>query len=381
MITPYFHANATTLKEPSILPIPKLAAKAYILIDYNSGKVLAEKNAHLRLAPASLTKIMTAYIVSKNLTSNNLSLAQKTQVSTKAWKMHGSRMFIEQGKWVTVNDLLHGLIIQSGNDATVALAEMIAGNESGMVDLMNQETKQLELNNTHFANSTGLPHNNHYSTASDLAILTQHIIHDFPKEYPIYAKKWFSYNNIKQANRNKLLWHDASIDGVKTGMTDKAGYCLIASARRDNMRLIAVVLGAKSNNTRAQQAAQLLNYGYNNFKTKLISTQNAPLKKIEVWMGKKNNLTIGLNQDWYITLPKAQLAQLQAEITIKKPLMAPISQNTIIGHLNLKIKDKLFASKPIVSLETIDKANFFSRTFDYLKYKLISSTHFIKNMI
>ena len=357
---------------------PKLSAKAYILVDYNSGRILAEKNATTRFAPASLTKIMTAYLVSKSLTNGTITFNQKTQVSTKAWKMPGSRMFIEQGKWVSVDDLLHGLIIQSGNDATVALAELIGGSESSMVDMMNQQAKILKLKNTHFANSTGLPHSNHYSTATDLALLTKHVIHDYPKEYGLYDKKWFSFNKIKQANRNQLLWKDNYVDGVKTGMTDKAGYCLIASAKRDNMRLIAVVLGAKSSNDRASQAAKLLNYGFNTFKTKLISKRNVELTKIRIWMGTKKLLSLGLNKDWYVTLPKAQLNNLETALIINKSPMAPIDQNTAMGQLQLKINDQFLASHPLISLETIKNTNLLGKSIDYIHYKFNKTISFIK---
>lgn len=343
---------------------PSLAASSYFLVDFDSGRVLAEKNADKRLPPASLTKIMTVYVVFHELGSGHLSLDEPVTVSKKAWRTPGSRMFIEVNKQVSVENLLKGVIIQSGNDASVALAEHVAGDESTFAAMMNQHAERLGMTNSHFVNSMGLPNENHYTTARDLATLTRTLIREFPEYYRWDSEKEFTYNNITQKNRNKLLWRDESVDGVKTGHTDEAGYCLVASAKRDNMRLITVVMGTSSENARANESQALLNYGFRFFETHRLYEGGTPLTKARVWKGDSKQLQIGLQDDLYVTIPRRHFNDLKAETKIDGRIIAPVAEGENAGMLSVMLGADVVASKPIIALNSISKGSLFQRLYD-----------------
>jgi len=350
---------------PILIPAkPMLAATGYILEDFHSGEVLAEKNADERLAPASLTKIMTAYVVFKELGAGNLSLDEKVTISEKAWKTPGSRMFIEVGTQVTVEDLLKGMIIQSGNDASVALAEHVAGNETIFASMMNQHAQQLGLTNTRFANSMGLPAENHYTTARDLAKLSHHLIKDFPEYYRWDSQKEFTYNKITQPNRNRLLWKDASVDGIKTGHTKEAGYCMVTSAKRDDMRLIAVVMGTSSESARSNESQTLLNYGFRFYETHRLFQGNKSLKEARVWQGAHKTLQLGLKEDLYVTIAKRNYKNLKVLTNVDKGIVAPITKGAKYGNVEVKLEGKIIVSKPLVALKEIAKGSFVQRLYD-----------------
>jgi len=343
---------------------PALAAKAYFLTDFDSSKVLAEHNADERLAPASLTKIMTAYVAFQELKDGNISLEDRVTISEKAWKTLGSRMFIEVNKQVEVEKLLKGVIISSGNDASVALAEHIAGNESTFADLMNQTAERLGMFGTHFVNSMGLPSPDHYSTARDLATLTRALIRDFPEYYEWHAIREFSFNNITQQNRNKLLWRDSSVDGVKTGHTEGAGYCLVASAKKGDMRLISVVMGTKSTAARASQNQALLNYGFRFFVTQLLYTANEALARARIWKGQEKMLQLGLAEDLYVTVPRRYLNDLQAKTEVSGKIMAPVSQGDTLGTLAILLGEQVYRTEPLTALKEIPLGSFFRQMYD-----------------
>lgn len=350
--------------EISIPPPPNIAASAHILISYDTGKVLAENNADVKLAPASLTKIMAVYVVFREISNGHLHLDDMVTISQKAWETPGSRMFIEVGNQVKVEDLLKGIIIQSGNDATVALAEHIAGDENTFADMMNQHAQRLGMKNTHFSDSNGLPIDNHYTTARDLAILTQALIKEFPDFYRWFSQKEFTFNNIVQHNRNQLLSRDETVDGVKTGFTDAAGYCLVASALRNNMRLISVVMGASSPNARANENQNLLNYGFRFYEAHKLYQGKTPLTEARVWKGDSRNVPAGLAEDFYVTIPRRQYDDLKATITLDKKVTAPIKEGTKLGTVNVTLKGEQFASQDLVALKTVDQGNIFQRLFD-----------------
>jgi D-alanyl-D-alanine carboxypeptidase (penicillin-binding protein 5/6) len=341
---------------PSIIPSPpKLAATGYVLMDYQSGQVIAQSQADQRLEPASLTKMMTAYVVSHELMSGHIALDDKVRVSEKAWRMPGSRMFIEVGNEVTVEKLLKGLIIQSGNDASVALAEHVAGSEDSFVPLMNAHARTLGLTGTHFANSTGLPHPEHYTTPHDMALLAVAIIRDFPDHYSWYSEKSYSYNNISQNNRNLLLFRDDTVDGLKTGHTEAAGYCLVASAERNEMRLISVVMGTKSEKARAQESQKLLNYGFRFYETHLLYSAGQELKEMRIWKGEVESLKLGLSDELYVTVPRGQYKQLSASLNVDKTITAPVSLGQSMGSVNIRLDDQMLAERPLVALQGVQK--------------------------
>lgn len=338
------------------LPIPAapdLEAKSYHMIDFHSGEVLASKNADLKLAPASMTKIMTALIVFREVNQGNLNLDEKVRISEKAWRTPGSRMFIEVNKFVTIDELLHGMLVQSGNDATVALAEHIAGDEATFSKLMNQVAQQLGMANSHFTNSSGLPDDKHYSSARDLAILTHALIKESPTLYKINAIKEYTYNGITQQNRNKLLWRDDSVDGVKTGHTEDAGYCLVSSAVRDDMRLISVVMGTDSIAARNNVNQALLNYGYRFYTTHLLYKSQQTLADARVWKGAQQQLPVGLAEDLYLTVPRNQYKHLDASLELLPQLIAPIKKNQTVGTAIIKLKSDTVATRPLVALQDI----------------------------
>ena len=349
---------SSVLAAPALIPAPpRINAKAYLLIDHNSGHVLAEHNADKKIEPASLTKLMTAYVVLYEIDRGGISLDDEVKISEKAWRMGGSRMFIRVNTLVTVRELLKGLIIQSGNDASVALAEHIASSESSFVELMNQHAERLGMNSTHFNNSTGWPDKNHYTTARDLSILSRAIINDFPKHYSEYKEKEYTYNNIRQYNRNRLLWLDDRVDGLKTGHTEAAGYCLISSAKNDNMRLISVVTGTKRDDARIAASRKLLNYGFRFFETRLIHQANTEITKLRVWKGEQEELALGIAKDLYVTLAKGSFKKIKNNIQVEAMIEAPITAGQNYGQLNIMLGDKKIASQKLIALSDIKKGS------------------------
>ena len=357
-----FAAAATT---PTLTPPPPdVAARGYILLDHQSGRVIAEQKAGERMEPASLTKMMTAYIVFDELAKDKIQLDDQVLISEKAWRMAGSRTFVEVDTKVPVETLLKGMIVQSGNDATVALAEHVAGAEEVFATLMNQTAQMLGLNGTHYINSTGLPDPDHYTTARDMALLAQALIRDFPDYYAWYGIKEFSYNGITQYNRNKLLWRDDSVDGVKTGHTEAAGYCLVSSAQQDDMRLIAVILGAGSENARARESQKLLSYGFRFFETHRLYAPLEPLTTVKVWKGASDELALGLSQEMYVTIPRGQYDQLKAAMKINPTITAPVDKGTELGTVEITLNDTAIAQAPLVAMIDVSEAGFFRRLMD-----------------
>jgi D-alanyl-D-alanine carboxypeptidase (penicillin-binding protein 5/6) len=346
---------------------PELPAKAYYLEDFNSGRVLAESNADERLPPASLTKIVTAYVVFRELGSGNLKLTDMVTISPKAWHTEGSRMFVEVNKQVPVEDLIKGMIIQSGNDASVALAEHIAGDETIFAQLMNQHAERLGMKNSHFTNSMGLPDPGHYTSARDLAIVTRSIIREFPQYYKWHSLKEFYFNGIKQMNRNKLLWRDDTVDGVKTGHTEDAGFCLVASALRDGMRLISVVMGTKSDEARASSNQALLNYGFRFFETRPLYKGGEKLAESKVWKGAEPAVPVGLRDDLYVTIPRKQYDKLKATMDLDKEMAAPIGKGQVLGRVNIHLNDEVITQAPLVALQEVAVGGVFRRLLDNLR--------------
>ncbi|MFW5450383.1 MAG: D-alanyl-D-alanine carboxypeptidase family protein [Methylophagaceae bacterium] len=345
---------------------PTVAAKSYILQDFASGRVLAELNSEQRLPPASITKLMTAYVVSHELEAGNIDLADEVLISEKAWRMVGSRSFIEVNTKVPVEVLLRGMIIQSGNDAAVALAEHVAGSEETFAQLMNQYAQQLGMVNTNYRNSTGLPDKDHYTTAKDIAILSTATIRDFPEHYKWYAEKEFTYNDITQHNRNKLLWRDTSVDGLKTGHTEAAGYCLAASAKRSDMRLISVVLGTRSENARAQETQKLFNYGFRFFETHDLYDAQAKIADIKVWKGADKLVNLGLDQSLAVTVPRGRYKELVATTNIQQPVIAPIALGAPLGEVEIRLGDELIAKQSLVALQAVNEGSWWRKLLDAL---------------
>lgn len=350
--------------EVSTPSAPTINAAAYILHDYHTGKVLAENNADAKLAPASLTKIMTVYVVFTELSNGHLHLEDMVTISEKAWKTSGSRMFVELGNQIKVEDLLKGVIIQSGNDASVALAEHVGGNEETFAEMMNQHAIRLGMANSHFKNSDGLPVEDHYTTARDLAILTTALIKEFPDYYRWFSQKEFTFNKITQQNRNKLLSRDESVDGVKTGFTDDAGYCLVASALREDMRLISVVMGAKSANARANENQTLLNYGFRFYESHRLYQGKMALNEVRVWKGASKTISLGLAEDIYVTIPRRQYKDLKAVINVDKKITAPVADGAKLGSVKVTLKDEVVFNKDLVALKAVDQGNIFQRLSD-----------------
>jgi D-alanyl-D-alanine carboxypeptidase (penicillin-binding protein 5/6) len=343
---------------------PTIAAGSYILQDYHSGKVLAENNADVKLAPASLTKIMAVYVVFNELRNGHLHLDDTATISQKAWSTGGSKMFIKVDDKVKIEDLLKGVIIQSGNDASVALAEHVAGDESTFAEMMNQHALRLGMTNSHFVDSNGLPAENHYTTARDLATLTSAVIKEFPDYYRWFSQQEFTYNNITQHNRNTLLTRDGSVDGVKTGFTDDAGYCLVASALRNDMRLISVVMNTKSANARASENQNLLNYGFRFFESHKLYQGKTALTEARVWKGDVKNVSVGLAEDFYVTIPRRQFDGVKSDIIVDKNLMAPIKEGTKLGSINATLKGEALASKELIALNPVQQGGIFRRLYD-----------------
>lgn len=363
--------SAATVATPIVIPeAPQIAAKGYVLMDYHSGKILAEKEMNTKLSPASLTKMMTSYVIGQEISRGNISLDDQVVVSQKAWAKNypdSSKMFIEVGTSVSVRDLNKGIVIQSGNDACVAMAEHIAGSEDAFVDLMNAWASSLNMNNTHFANVHGLDHPNLYSTPYDMALLSQALIRDVPDEYALYAEKQFTYNGITQYNRNSLLWDNSmNVDGIKTGHTSNAGYSLVSSATEDDMRLIAVVMGTKDTNARKVESKKLLSYGFRFFETVAPHKAGETLVNEAIWMGDKPTVALGIKQDTYVTLPRGQTKDLTASFVIEKELKAPINKGDIVGTLYYQVQGNEVAQYPLMALETVQQGSLFSRLWDYL---------------
>jgi len=343
---------------PKVIPkAPIIAANSYIMVDFDSGKILSEKAADTQVHPASITKVMTSYVLFHELKEGNIQLTDLVTISKKAWKTPGSRMFIEVNRKVSVEDLLKGMIIQSGNDASVALAEFVAGSEEAFAALMNQHASQLGMKNTNFMNSTGLPHPEHLTTARDLGILATALIRDFPDYYKWYAVKEFKFNKIKQFNRNKLLWRDKSVDGIKTGHTEAAGYCLVASSKREDMRLITVLLGTKSTSARAQESQKLLNFGFRFYETHALYQANVPLKSVRIYKGKKTELALGLKDTLHVTIPRGQRKNLKPSIKLQQIIEAPVSKGNEFGQVEVLLDGKVAAKVPVIALEDIPKGS------------------------
>jgi len=356
---------ATAQAEPASLPpvpaAPAVGARAHILLDLNSGAVLSENAADERMDPASITKLMTAYAVFSELRKGRMTLDEEVTVSERAWRTGGSRMFIEVGTRVPVEDLLRGMIIQSGNDASVALAEHTAGTEKAFADLMNEYARRLGMENTNFRNATGLPAENHYSSARDIGLLASAIIREFPEYYPLYSEREFTYNDITQRNRNKMLWRDPSVDGMKTGMTDAAGYCLVSSAEREGMRLVSVLLGTSSAKARADATQSLLNWGFRFYESHRLYAAGEPVTTARLWKGEIDTMELGLLQDLWVTLPRGHYDQLQASTEIPSPLLAPVQTDRAVGRLKISIQDRMLADRELFPLVSSQEAGIVRR--------------------
>lgn len=351
---------------------PQLPVRGYILMDFQSGQVLAKLNDDERLEPASITKLMTAYILYQALRDGTVKLTDQVRISEKAWRMEGSRMFVEVDSNVSIEDLLMGMVVQSGNDATVALAEYVAGSEEAFVALMNQEANRLGLSDSHFVNSTGLPDPNHYTTVKDIAILVRALIDEFPEQYERYAIKEFTFNDIRQYNRNRLLWQDETVDGVKTGHTQSAGFCLVASARRDDTRLISVVLGADTERDRFSASQALLNYGFRFFESHRLYAANRALTEVRIWKGAVDTLPLGLVEDLYVAIPKGNYEAMQASMTVSTAVQAPATKGSPYGTVTVALDDKTITEKPLVALRDVEQAGFFGRMVDQIRLSVSS---------
>ena len=343
---------------------PQLAAASYILMDFNSGRILVEHNADQRVDPASITKLMTAYVVFSELDQGNISLQETVPVSEKAWRTGGSRMFIEPDMQVSVEDLVRGMVIQSGNDASVALAEHVAGSEEAFASLMNHFSEQLGMTGTHFVNATGLPDPDHYTTARDVAVLSLATVRDFPDYYAWYAEKEFTFNNIRQHNRNTLLWRDPAIDGLKTGHTEAAGYCLAASAKRDGMRLISAVMGSASESTRASESQTLLNYGFRFFETVQLYQGGQELARARVWKGLTEDVALGIAEELFVTIPRGRYDELEARVEVQPELTAPLAAGDAVGAIRVVLGDETVASRDLLTLAPVEEAGFFGSMMD-----------------
>ena len=358
----------STLAAAGMPQPPNLVGHAWLIADVSSGQILASHNADERFEPASLTKLMTAYLVFTALHEKRLSLDQQVPVSVRAWKAPGSRMFIEPGKPVTVEQLIQGMEVQSGNDACIALAEAVAGSQDVFVQMMNREAKRLGMTNTHFMNPTGLPDPQHYSTAHDIYLLAKAIIRDFPAEYAkYYSEKEFTYNHITQRNRNRLLWLDPSVDGVKTGHTEAAGYCLVASSKHGPRRLLSVLLGATSEEMRADESLKLLNWGYQFFDSVKLYDKDQAVKSLRVWKGSSNEVKVGFDRPIIVSVPKGDTDKLKANLLAQQPLVAPVAQGQRVGELRLTLDGKPMGEYPLLALQPVGAAGIFGRAWDTLR--------------
>ena len=361
------------LAAQSMVPqAPTLDLSSYILLEASTNTVLAEFNSDNQIAPASMTKVMSGYVIADQIASGAISLDDEVLISEKAWKTGGSKMFIEAGKRISVKDLLSGIIIQSGNDATIAMAEHVAGSEEGFVDFMNAYAAELGLSNSLFQNSTGFSDPNHFTSAKDLANLTKALINKFPDHYATYREKEFTFGGIRQLNRNKLLWRDDSVDGVKTGHTDSAGFCLVSSAKRNDMRLIAVVAGSPSENDRLTASQRLLEYGFRFFATQKLVTKNTKVTSAKVWGGQTSEVSLGSQEDLYLTLPRSEFNNIKAHYKFKNNIQAPIEIGQIIGSIEFTSNDRVVLSAPLVAIESVEAKGFFGRLIAKLIYWITS---------
>lgn len=364
LMLPVGQANAQTVLIPSP---PQVAGSSYILMDPLSGQILMDENSNERLPPASLTKMMTAYIVERELDEGRISMSDMVPISVNAWRTEGSRTFVQEGTEVSVEDLLKGVIIQSGNDASVALAEFVAGSEGAFVDIMNQQAQLLGMNDTRFQNATGLPSPDHFSTAHDLALLAKAIINDYPENYPLYAQKHFTYNNIRQPNRNSLLWRDDTVDGLKTGHTEEAGYCLVASAKRNDTRLIAVVMGTDSTGSRAQEIQKMLNYGFRYYESETLFSAGQELISAPIWGGRDDELAVGVIENVNVTIPRGSRNSLESTVDLDSVIKAPIKVGDELGRVQVKLGDELIVDQPVLALTDVPEGGLFKRLWDAIK--------------
>ncbi len=365
ILLPSFSYAATVLTTP-----PELNNKSYVLMDYETGQILAAKGENEKLAPASMTKMMTSFIIEQKLLKGELTEDEKVRMNESAWCRGSSTescMYVPLNGTATALEMLRGIIIQSGNDASKAMAEHIAGNEGTFVHMMNEEAKKIGMTNTQFMNSTGMPAEGHYSTAKDMATLAKHIIHDSSKYYPIYSEKEFTFNGIKQGNRNALLYTDPSVDGLKTVHTNEAGYCLTTSAKRGPMRLISVIFGAPSMQERATQTRELLAWGYANFETVKVQSANQVLAKSKIWYGKESDVQIGLAENFNVTMPKGKANEIKTQLVVQPKLTAPLQKGQVVGKFVASLDGKVIAEKPLVALQAVEEAGFFSRMIDHIK--------------
>ena len=365
LLLPSFSFAATVLSTP-----PELNNKSYVLMDYETGQILAAKNENEKLAPASMTKMMTSYIIEQKLLKGELTEDEKVRMNESAWCRGSSTescMYVPLNGTATALEMLRGIIIQSGNDASKAMAEHIAGNEGTFAYMMNEEAKRMGMTNTNFINSTGMPADGHYSTAKDMATLAQHIIHDSSKYYPIYSEKEFTYNGIKQGNRNALLYTDPSVDGLKTGHTEEAGYCVTTSSKRGPMRLISVVFGTPTIQERATQTRSLLAWGFANFETVKVQPANQVLAKAKVYFGKENEVQIGLAENFNVTMPKGKADAIKTQLVVQPKLTAPLQKGQVVGKYVASLDGKVISEKPLVALQAVEEAGFFARLIDHIK--------------
>ena len=358
---------------PRIIPAPpQLATEGHILMDAATGTVIIEENAEMRLPPASLTKIMTSYIIASEIQQGRISLDDLVPISVKAWKMEGSRMFIREGTEVKVSDLIRGIVIQSGNDASVAMAEFIAGDEQAFADIMNQFAQKLGMTRTQFKNATGLPDEGHYTTAKDLSLLARALIRDFPEHYKVYKEKYFSYNDIRQANRNSLLWRDDAVDGIKTGHTQAAGFCLVASAEKEDMRLVSVVMGATSERARTTESQKLINYGFRYYDSVQLYDGLESLRRVKVWGGLHESLDVGIEAPARLTIPNGARSALAAEVTLDPVIKAPVRQGQALGVLRISLEGETLLERPVVALNGVDEAGLVSSLIDEVSLFFLS---------
>lgn len=360
---------AQTTNTQAIIPrAPQIAASSYILMDAVTGKIIVEENADVQLPPASLTKIMTAYIAEVEIDNGNMSLDDEIHISEKAWRTQGSKMFVDVNSRVRVEDILRGIIVQSGNDASVAMAEHLAGSEDAFADMMNQHAQRLGMSNSFFMNSSGLDTEDNYNimSARDLAILARATILEHPTHYAIYSEREFTYNGIAQPNRNTLLFRDRNIDGMKTGWTTAAGYCLVASGERDGMRLISVVMGTASEDARAIESQKLMTYGFRYFETSKLYEAGDMLSSTKVWSGKENAVELGMTEEVVATIPRGQAGELQATLNIDETVTAPIVRGQVLGSVEIKLGDELIYQGDVAALQAVERAGFFKRLIDFL---------------
>ncbi|MEN8175151.1 MAG: D-alanyl-D-alanine carboxypeptidase family protein [Pseudomonadota bacterium] len=345
-------------------PPPAVKAKGHLLVDMHSGQALASNNPQARLEPASLTKIMTAYVVFRELAEGHITLADEVVISERAWRMEGSRMFIEVGRRVSVEDLLKGLIVQSGNDAAVALAEHTAGSEDAFAAMMNEHSRRLGMNSSHFVNSSGLPHEDHYTTPADIVLVTIATIREFPEWYAWYAIREFAFNGITQPNRNNLLWRDDSVDGVKTGHTQGAGYCLVASAKQEDMRLVSVIMGTDSESTRLTESQKLLTYGFRFFDSQRLYDPSQTVEQIRVWKGQQKQVPVGVARDLYVAIPRDAGKTLSARLNLSGVVEAPVQRGQTVGSIEVLVGDEVIKTAPAVALADVEKAGIFGQLLD-----------------